>query len=59
MYNQKVQAMGGGSDRRLFQLSGNINDPHFMEYIHFMRFFLWTGPVEELQKMRAAEIRRK
>jgi len=58
MYKQKVAACGGRSSR-LFQLSGNINDPQFMEFIHFMRFFLWTGTVEELSNMRAAEIQRK
>jgi len=59
MYQLKVEAMGGKSDQRIFHLTRNMNDPQFMEYIHFMRFYLWTGSAEELKNMRAREIQRK
>jgi len=51
--------MGGKSDQRIFSISKDMNDPAFMEYIQFMRFYLWTGSQQELNDMRANEIARK
>jgi len=62
MWQQKSQAMGVGGGKpgaRVFHLSSNLNDPQFMEYVHFLRYFLWTGTPAELKALRAAEIARK
>ena len=51
--------MGNKCKGRTFPLSRDINTPSFIEYIHFIRFYFWTGPQEQLNMMRETEIQRK
>ena len=56
MFNEKVAIMGGKFNSRTFSIGKNMNDPYFMDYVNFMRFYLWTGSQQELNRMRAMEI---
>jgi anthranilate/para-aminobenzoate synthase component I len=48
-----------GKDARLLMIYNNINDPQFMEFIMFMRYFMMSGSPETFANMRKAEIQRK
>lgn len=47
MYAEK-KALMRGIDARRFFIPGSINDPEFMNYIMFLRYYTWTGNREEL-----------
>jgi hypothetical protein len=58
MFADKKALMRGMTARR-FRIPDSMNDPEFMNYVMFLRYFTWSGSRENLQLLRQNEIARK